>query len=52
MLLVEQQAKRAMAVADRWYLLASGRIAAEGDHHTGLDALREAFRSTMARDKQ
>lgn len=49
-LLVEQQAKRAMAVADRWYLLANGRIAASGDRGHGVDALRAAFRSTMGRD--
>ena len=30
-LLVEQQARRALRVADRWYLLRRGVLAAEGD---------------------
>jgi branched-chain amino acid transport system ATP-binding protein len=46
-LLVEQQAKRAMAVGDRWYLLAGGRIATAGDCADGVGALRAAFRSTL-----
>jgi branched-chain amino acid transport system ATP-binding protein len=46
-LLVEQQAQRAMAVADRWYLLANGRLVAEGDRHAGVEALRTAFLSHL-----
>lgn len=39
-LLVEQQARRALSVADRWYLLAHGRVAREGVGHDdeGLEA--------------
>jgi branched-chain amino acid transport system ATP-binding protein len=35
LLLVEQQARRVVAVADRWYLLRNGRMAAEGDATAG-----------------
>jgi branched-chain amino acid transport system ATP-binding protein len=39
-LLVEQQARRAMSVADRWYLLNNGSIIAQGaaDQNDGLEA--------------
>ena len=46
-LLVEQQAQRAMTIADRWYLLANGRVVAEGDRRAGVEALRTAFLSHM-----
>lgn len=46
-LVVEQQAQRALAVADRWYLLANGRNAAEGTRASGLESLRAAFLSHM-----
>jgi branched-chain amino acid transport system ATP-binding protein len=49
-LLVEQQAHRALTVADRWYLLANGRMAAEGGGgEAGLGALRTAFAATIDR---
>ncbi|MGI5144433.1 MULTISPECIES: ABC transporter ATP-binding protein [unclassified Streptomyces] len=47
-LLVEQQAKRALSVADRWYLLANGRITAEGDRNSG-EQLRTAFQTGIGR---
>ncbi len=37
-LLVEQQARRALAVADRWYLLHRGRIVESGSGSEGLEA--------------
>jgi branched-chain amino acid transport system ATP-binding protein len=45
--LVEQQARRALAVADRWYLLRNGEITDEGDAAMGsqLDA---AYLGSMA----
>lgn len=42
-LLVEQQARRALATCDRWYLLRNGRIAANGDSSTGIDVLEAAY---------
>lgn len=42
-LLVEQQVRRAMAVADRWYLLNGGRIRAEGDRTVGIAEIEEAY---------
>ena len=36
-LLVEQQARRALRVADRWYLLRRGVLAAEGDASNGAE---------------
>jgi branched-chain amino acid transport system ATP-binding protein len=41
--LVEQQARRAFRVADRWYLMRRGRIVAEGDSSSGLEALERAY---------
>jgi branched-chain amino acid transport system ATP-binding protein len=47
-LMVEQQMRRALAVADRWYLLTHGRLAGEGDaHDAGSALLEEAYRSSM-----
>ena len=42
-LLVEQQAKRALAVADRWYLLQRGQIAATGDSDTDWQQFEDAY---------
>jgi branched-chain amino acid transport system ATP-binding protein len=42
-LLVEQQVRRAMAVADRWYLLSGGRIRAKGDRTAGIAEIEEAY---------
>jgi len=42
-LLVEQQARRALAVADRWYLLRQGEIAASGDRTTSWREFEEAY---------
>jgi branched-chain amino acid transport system ATP-binding protein len=43
-LLVEQQARRVVAVADRWYLLRNGRMAAEGDA-TAASLLEQSYLS-------
>jgi branched-chain amino acid transport system ATP-binding protein len=42
-LLVEQQARRAFALADRWYLLRNGRYAAGGDTSDGMDEMERAY---------
>lgn len=42
-LLVEQQARRALRVADRWYLLRQGRIAGSGERGSGMAALEAAY---------
>jgi len=42
-LLVEQQARRALRFADRWYLLRRGVIAATGDSHTDLPSLTDLY---------
>ncbi len=39
MLLVEQQARRALALADRWYLLSAGTVIDQGDRTSASDAL-------------
>jgi branched-chain amino acid transport system ATP-binding protein len=47
-LLVEQQIRRALAVADRFYLLNHGRIVAAGEaHEEGGAALEEAYLESM-----
>lgn len=42
-LLVEQQARRALAHTDRWYLLRSGTVVGEGISSDGGDALERAY---------
>jgi branched-chain amino acid transport system ATP-binding protein len=42
-LLVEQQARRAFAVADRWYLFRNGRNVADGDTKSGNRAMEQAY---------
>jgi branched-chain amino acid transport system ATP-binding protein len=42
-LLVEQQARRALRVADRWYLLRHGRVVAEGDARSGIEAVEASY---------
>nr|BFE61872.1 ABC transporter ATP-binding protein [Dactylosporangium thailandense] len=42
-LLVEQQARRAMAVADRWYLLRRGAVAAAGNAADGIAAVESLY---------
>jgi branched-chain amino acid transport system ATP-binding protein len=42
-LLVEQRARRAMQIADRWYLLRRGSISSSGDSRAGLTALEEGY---------
>jgi branched-chain amino acid transport system ATP-binding protein len=42
-LLVEQQARRALRFADRWYLLRRGLIAASGDSKTELPSLATLY---------
>ena len=47
-LLVEQQMRRAMTVADRWYLLAGGAVVAAGGRDgTGLAELERAYLDSM-----
>jgi branched-chain amino acid transport system ATP-binding protein len=47
-LLVEQQARRALSAADRWYLLRNGCITAEGNASTGADTLEAAYLASMS----
>ncbi|XVQ06423.1 ABC transporter ATP-binding protein [Spirillospora sp. CA-255316] len=47
-LLVEQQARRALETSDRWYLLRSGQIVGSGDSDTGIDVLEAAYLSDMS----
>ena len=42
-LLVEQQARRALEYTDRWYLLRSGSVVSEGDSREGGEALERAY---------
>ena len=42
-LLVEQQARRAFAIADRWYLFRNGRNVASGDTKSGHQAMEQAY---------
>ncbi|MFE0748353.1 ABC transporter ATP-binding protein [Gordonia sp. NPDC058843] len=42
-LLVEQQARRALEYTDRWYLLRSGTVVSEGQSRDGSEALEEAY---------
>jgi branched-chain amino acid transport system ATP-binding protein len=42
-LLVEQRARRAMQIADRWYLLRRGSISASGDAQASVSALDEGY---------
>jgi branched-chain amino acid transport system ATP-binding protein len=42
-LLVEQQARRALKVADRWFLMRRGQIVGQGDSSTGAAGLEEAY---------
>ncbi len=45
-LLVEQQARRAMDVADRWYLLKNGRVCGSGDADSSTELLEETYFSS------
>lgn len=47
-LLVEQQARRALSVADRWYLLDNGAIVAEGSSDGDPARLEAAYLSSLA----
>jgi branched-chain amino acid transport system ATP-binding protein len=50
-LLVEQQARRAFALADRWYLFRNGRNVASGDTKSGQQEMEKAYlASTSHRD--
>jgi branched-chain amino acid transport system ATP-binding protein len=42
-LLVEQQARRALGIADRWYLLRNGRVTASGGGGTDAAELAAAY---------
>jgi branched-chain amino acid transport system ATP-binding protein len=46
-LLVEQQAREALSVADRWYLLRDGTLAQQGDARSGVGVLEAAYLSSM-----
>jgi branched-chain amino acid transport system ATP-binding protein len=41
--MVEQQARRAIGLADRWYLLRNGRVVDEGDAHAGVERLTDGY---------
>jgi branched-chain amino acid transport system ATP-binding protein len=47
-LLVEQQARRALSIADRWYLLRNGQIDGAGQAGTGIDTLEAAYLANMS----
>lgn len=42
-LLVEQQARRAIEASDRWYMMRRGRIVAQGDRSDGLASVETAY---------
>jgi branched-chain amino acid transport system ATP-binding protein len=42
-LLVEQQARRALSVADRWYLLSNGELVTQGNADSGIETLEAAY---------
>ncbi len=42
-LLVEQQARRALAVSDRWHLMRRGAIVASGDSGSGVEEIRRLY---------
>lgn len=42
-LLVEQQARRALGVADRWYLMRQGSIVAAGDSADGIETVESMY---------
>jgi branched-chain amino acid transport system ATP-binding protein len=46
-LLVEQQARRALAVSDRWYLLRNGQISDQGASNAGIDNLETSYLASM-----
>jgi branched-chain amino acid transport system ATP-binding protein len=48
-LLVEQQARRALSICDRWYLLSGGTIRGEGDRDTTIDEPELAYLASMTR---
>jgi branched-chain amino acid transport system ATP-binding protein len=48
-LLVEQQARRAFAIADRWYLFRNGRNVASGDTKSGHQAMEQAYLASTSR---
>jgi len=41
--IVEQQARRAIGLADRWYLLRNGRVVDEGDARAGVERLAQGY---------
>jgi branched-chain amino acid transport system ATP-binding protein len=47
-LLVEQQARRALSVADRWYLLSNGSIVSHGEGADSAQRLELAYLASMA----
>jgi branched-chain amino acid transport system ATP-binding protein len=46
-LLVEQQARRALSAADRWYLLRNGSVDTSGDASGGQEELETAYLASM-----
>ena len=46
-LLVEQQAREALSVADRWYLLRGGALVQQGGARSGIGMLEAAYLSSM-----
>ena len=50
-LLVEQQARRALSITDRWYLLSGGTITGEGDRRTTIGELELAYLASMTHQR-
>jgi branched-chain amino acid transport system ATP-binding protein len=50
-LLVEQQARRAFALADRWYLMRNGRVVGSGDRESGQQDMEKAYLSSIDNDR-
>jgi branched-chain amino acid transport system ATP-binding protein len=51
-LLVEQQAREALSVADRWYLLRGGALVQQGGARSGIGMLEAAYLSSMTGSAQ
>lgn len=51
-LLVEQQARRALSASDRWYLLRNGSIVAAGESAAGVGVLEAAYLAGVTDTKQ
>lgn len=48
--LVEQQARRAIEVSDRWYLMRRGRVVAQGESSSGMERVQQLYLSGAESD--